>query len=105
MQAKIKEIEAQALSALQSGLDLKKLEDWKVQYLGKKGELPLLLRKPGKPPEAEPPALGASVNQAKAPLREKAAPPKATLESPDLPARLQNERIDVTLPGRPIEMG
>jgi phenylalanyl-tRNA synthetase alpha chain len=105
MQNKIKEIEARALQELESGLDLKKLEDWQVQYLGKKGELTLLLRETGKLPDAERPAFGASVNQAKQQLLEKADLERVRLEAAALEARLSQEKIDVTLPGRSLPQG
>lgn len=104
MKEKIQDIEAKALAAL-TGLDLKKLDEWEVQYLGKKGELTLLLRETGKLPEPERPAFGAAVNQAKQALLEKANAERQKLETAELDARLKNERIDVTLPGRAIPQG
>lgn len=101
----IKTIESKALSELGSIQDLKLLEDWQVRFLGKKGELTLLLRETGKLPESERPAFGAAVNQAKQALLEKAQSLQSGLEAKALEARLGAERIDVTLSGRPLETG
>src|SRR6185369_34263 len=101
MLAKIKEIEAKALAELDAlDKDSKKLEDWQVRYLGKKGELTLLLRETGKLPEAERPAFGAAVNQAKQSLQMKAEALQLKLDRAALEARLASESLDVTLPGR-----
>jgi phenylalanyl-tRNA synthetase alpha chain len=104
MQEKIQEIESAAKAAL-PGLSLKQLEEWHVRFLGKKGELTLLLRETGKLPESERPAFGASVNRAKAALTLEAEAVKSRLEQVELDQRLIRERIDVTLPGRPVEAG
>ena len=105
MQEKIKQIEALALEALAPLSELKALDDWEVRFLGKKGELTGLLRETGKLPEAERPAFGAAVNHAKQALLEKAMVLRSGLESAAMDARLIGERIDVSLPGRPIEAG
>ena len=103
MQAKIKEIEAKALAELNNlGPDLKALEEWQLRYLGKKGELTLLLRETGKLPDAERPAFGAAVNEAKAALLGKAEALQRSLERAELDARVAREALDVTLPGRKL---
>ncbi|MES2201798.1 MAG: phenylalanine--tRNA ligase subunit alpha [candidate division FCPU426 bacterium] len=98
---KIKDIEAAAIAALpEAGQDLKKLGDWQVRFLGKKGELTLLLRETGKLPEAERPAFGVAVNQAKAVLVSKAEEIQAGLEKKLLEEQIKSQALDVTLPGR-----
>ncbi len=105
MKEQIAGIQKQAESELAAIADLKDLEAWQVKFLGKKGELTLLLRETGKLPEAERPAFGASVNQAKAALLEKAEARQAEFEGKELQARISTEKIDVTLPGRPQVLG
>jgi phenylalanyl-tRNA synthetase alpha chain len=106
MQATIKAIESKALAELEAlASDVKQLEDWQVRFLGKKGELTLLLRETGKLPEAERPAFGAAVNQAKQALLEKAESLRSKLDRAALEARLIDETIDVTLPGRRPALG
>jgi phenylalanyl-tRNA synthetase alpha chain len=99
-------LEAQALQELQSApLDLAWLQDFDVRVLGKKGLLTLLLRETGKLPDAERPAFGARVNAAKAAVLERLNALRAQAEGQALAARLAGERLDVTLPGRPMVSG
>ncbi|WP_299179218.1 phenylalanine--tRNA ligase subunit alpha [uncultured Neptuniibacter sp.] len=81
------------------------LDDVRVQYLGKKGELTALLKGLGKLTPEERPQAGAKINEAKQALQEKINARKAELESAALEAKLAAETIDVTLPGRGQELG
>lgn len=79
---------------------LKFLQDFEVRVLGKKGELTLLLRETGKLPEAERPAFGAKVNQAKAAVQARLEELRGAAKQAELADRLERERVDLTLPGR-----
>lgn len=81
------------------------LDEVRVQYLGKKGELTALLKGLGKLSPEERPQAGAKINEAKQALQEKINERKNTLESAALEAKLAEETIDVTLPGRGQELG
>ena len=81
------------------------LDDVRVQYLGKKGELTALLKGLGKLSAEDRPKAGALINEAKQALQEKINERKEQLESAALEAQLAAETIDVTLPGRGQELG
>ena len=91
---------SQALEAVRSSNDVNGLEQLRVQYLGKKGELTTVMKAMGALPAEERPAFGARVNAAKEQVQDALNTRKATLEGEALQARLAAERVDVTLPGR-----
>src|SRR5690606_39872543 len=76
------------------------LEQIRVQYLGKKGELTQLMQTLGKLSAEERPKAGAVINAAKTRVQDVLNARKAELEKAALSAKLAAERIDVTLPGR-----
>ena len=91
---------AQALNAVQGSDDINQLEQLRVQYLGKKGELTLLMQTLGTLSAEERPKAGALINAAKNAVQDALNARKALLEEALLGERLAAERIDVTLPGR-----
>ncbi|WP_415844597.1 phenylalanine--tRNA ligase subunit alpha [Stutzerimonas zhaodongensis] len=91
---------SQALEAVQHSQDINALEHIRVQYLGKKGELTLLMQTLGKLSAEERPKAGALINAAKGQVQEALSFKKSGLEKAALTAKLAAERIDVTLPGR-----
>lgn len=102
----IERLEKEALQVLQSApLDPAWLQDFEVRVLGKKGELTLLLRETGKLPEGERPAFGARVNAAKQAVLQRLHVLRSEAEARALAQRLEQERLDVTLPGRPAVLG
>lgn len=81
------------------------LDEVRVQYLGKKGELTQLLKGLGKLSAEERPAAGAKINEAKEALQVELDARRAQLEADALSAKLAAEKIDVTLPGRVADLG
>lgn len=101
----LEDILSTAQHAVASAGDSSTLDDVRVKYLGKKGELTGLLKGLGKlPPEARP-AAGAEINSAKEGLQEAISARKADLENAAIDAQLASETIDVTLPGRNNDLG
>ncbi|MEQ5802206.1 phenylalanine--tRNA ligase subunit alpha [Halomonas sp. H10-9-1] len=90
----------EARQAIQACGSIASLEELRVRYLGKKGEITALLKGLGKLPPAERPAAGERINEAKQALNGELESRKASLEKAALEARLTAERLDVTLPGR-----
>jgi phenylalanyl-tRNA synthetase alpha chain len=80
--------------------DLRRLDTLRVRFLGKKGEITVLLKSLGALEPDERKAFGQAVNQARDALNEALAGRKAALEAAALEAQLQAQRVDVTLPGR-----
>jgi len=93
-------LRAAALAAIAQAADLAQLDQVRVRYLGKSGELTVLLKQLGTLPKEARPAAGALINQAKESVQGALEGRKSVLEQSALAARLAAERIDVTLPGR-----
>lgn len=91
---------SQALEAVSHTDDVNALEQLRVHYLGKKGELTQVMKTLGNLSAEERPQAGALINAAKDKVKEALNSRKATLEQVALSAKLAAERIDVTLPGR-----
>jgi phenylalanyl-tRNA synthetase alpha chain len=102
---KIEEIKTEALKQLASINDIKELEAWRVQYLGKKSPLTQILRGLSALSIEEKKAVGASSNQLKNLLESVCGEKTETLKEEALKAAGQKEAIDITLPGRPIAVG
>ncbi|GGM23542.1 phenylalanine--tRNA ligase subunit alpha [Pseudomonas asuensis] len=91
---------SQALEAVQQTEDTTVLEQLRVSYLGKKGELTQVMKTLGNLPAEERPKIGALINAAKERVQDALNARKQFLEEAALAEKLAAERIDVTLPGR-----
>ena len=100
MSASIEEILTQALQALANANDLNQLDQVRVNYLGKKGLFTLQMKELGSLEPEQRKATGQVINTARDSFQEALEARKTDLESAELNARLANERIDVSLPGR-----
>ncbi|MEK8090303.1 phenylalanine--tRNA ligase subunit alpha [Thermithiobacillus plumbiphilus] len=105
MQDSLQRIRDAALAAVAAAGDLGRLDQVRVQYLGKKGELTAILQQLGKVSTEDRPRLGQMVNDAKDQLAEAIQARREQLESEALSAMLEADRIDVTLPGRGSAFG
>ncbi|WP_353982135.1 phenylalanine--tRNA ligase subunit alpha [Salinicola endophyticus] len=90
----------EASAAIAAAEDAQALDQVRVRYLGKKGEITALLKGLGQLPPEERPAAGERINEAKQALQQELEQRRQTLEQAALSAQLEAERIDVTLPGR-----
>jgi len=93
-------IVARALADFAGAVDPAALENAKARYLGKGGELTSLLKTLGKLPAEGRKAAGAAINSAKDRLESALDARRAELADARLAARLAEEALDVTLPGR-----
>lgn len=89
-----------AEQALTTAADERALDEVRVRYLGKKGELTALLKSLGKLAPDERPAAGARINSAKERLQEALGERKDAIAAEQMAAALGQEGVDVTLPGR-----
>ncbi|CBL44643.1 Phenylalanyl-tRNA synthetase alpha subunit [gamma proteobacterium HdN1] len=94
-----------ALKQIETANNEPDLDNVRVQYLGKKGEITDQLKALGKLPAEERPQAGAEINQAKVQVQDALNLRKALLEQQALERRLAGECVDVTLPGRRSEVG
>ncbi|GGB91035.1 phenylalanine--tRNA ligase alpha subunit [Marivita lacus] len=81
------------------------LEDLRVQAVGKKGEISLMMRELGKMSPEERQTAGPALNALKDEINSALSAKKAALEDTALDERLRGEWLDVTLPGRTRRMG
>ena len=105
MQSKLEEIRSQALSELERVGSLKELDAWRVSYLGRKGKLTQILRSLKDLPLEQRREIGSAANELKELLEEKLAEREKKLQEVELSVYVERSRLDVTLPGRPIELG
>ncbi len=85
--------------------DADQLEQAKARFLGKSGALTELLKELGKLPPAARPAMGSRINAAKDKLEAALKAQREKIQDQKLGAKLAEERLDVTLPGRGLGLG
>lgn len=95
----------QAIAAISQAADVQALDDVRVQYLGKKGELTAQLKNLGQLSAEERPLAGAKINEAKDQVQAALDIRKVDLENAELNAKLAAEALDITLPGRGQSVG
>ncbi|MFN6156777.1 MAG: phenylalanine--tRNA ligase subunit alpha [Dolichospermum sp.] len=86
-------------TAIAAADSLERLEELRVNYLGKKGQLGLLLRSMGQMSAEERPQIGAIANTVKEAIQNSLDQQRTTLESAQILVQLEAETIDVTMPG------
>lgn len=101
----IKQVVECATKSISAVDNLEALDQIRVQYLGKKGELTALLKQLGQLPPEQRREAGQSINTAKQVVSLALEDRKAILEAERLNKKLAAEQIDVTLPGRGQEAG
>ena len=101
----VNQILKQALAEITASVELSVLDDLRVRYLGKKGEITALLKSLGGMEHEQRKAFGQAVNRAKGELAQAVSARKLVLEELALNARLASETIDVTLPGHGQQRG
>ncbi len=106
MENKIAELKSAASDAIKKvANDLKELDNIRVKFLGKKGELTNLLRGMSQLSAEDRPRIGKIVNDARAEIEKLIAEKNSELKAKALQDKLASEKIDVTLPGRKIQRG
>ncbi len=105
MQERLQELKTDALKQVEEANEVKALQDVKVQYLGKKGPITEVLKGMGKLPKEERPVIGQLANDVREEIATAIETKKQKLENEALEKQLEEETIDVTLPGRPAPTG
>ena len=101
----LEEIISEATNLMNGVEDPIELENVKARYLGKSGVLTELLKGLGKLPVEERPAMGSQINEAKSLLEEILKSRRNAIQVKELEAKLTEEALDVTLPGRGLGIG
>lgn len=91
---------AEAVAKISAATDAQTLDQVRVEYLGKKGHITALLKGLGALSAEERPAAGAEINRVKEALSDQISESKQRLDQAAVDARLEAEKIDVTLSGR-----
>ena len=94
-----------ALSEISKSIDLRSLDEVRVGFLGKKGELTTLLKSLGQMDPSERPKAGESINQAKTAIQDAIELRKKSLANSQLEEELATGSVDITLPGRRSFLG
>ena len=105
MKETLEQIRREALAALADAADAQALDELRVRYLGKKGELTNLLKQMGKLSNQERPVIGQLANEVRAALEDALETRRRELEAKALEDRLRAEAVDVTIPGKPVKLG
>ena len=105
MKQQLEQIKQEALSALDAAQSPAALEELRVKYLGKKGELTAVLKMMGKLSAEERPVMGALANAVRADIEAKLEERKTAANAAALEAKLASEAIDVTIPGTEVAVG
>ena len=105
MQNKLESIKKEFDERLSTVTAQDKLEELKVAYLGKKGELTSILKGMGQLSPEERPVVGQLVNAVRADMEQKISEKTEQLKSEAIAKKLAEEKIDVTMPGKTKKSG
>ncbi|MBQ8769108.1 MAG: phenylalanine--tRNA ligase subunit alpha [Oscillospiraceae bacterium] len=105
MKQQLENIRVQALASLAEATTPADLEELRVKWLGKKGELTAVLKMMGKLSAEERPIMGQMANAVRAEIEQKLEERKAAIHSAVLEAKLAEEAVDVTIPGETVTLG
>ena len=105
MKEQLKNISIAASEAVAAAENEAQIEEIRVKYLGKKGELTAILKQMGSLSPEERPVMGQLVNEAKAQLETLIAEKKEILKGAAMEAQLKAETIDITMPAKEIKPG
>lgn len=101
----INQLKIDALELVQNSADVKSLDEVRVKFLGKNGDITAILKTLGKLAPEERKAVAQSTNEAKNTVLQAIEAKKEALELAELEIKLADEKIDVTLPETPYNIG
>src|SRR5690625_3369740 len=105
MKDELLSLQEEALKAVKDVEDLEDLQAIHVKFLGRRGSITTVLRGMGKLSPEERPVIGQLANEVRETIAQSIEEKKELLERAQLEEQLKNETIDVTLPGRPVQVG
>jgi len=105
MKEKIEQLRKNAKEKIEEIKNLQELQDLRVKYLGKKGELTLILKGLGQLAEEERPKIGSLVNGARDEIEKSIENAEKKVKESILKQKLEKEKIDVTIPSKNIKLG
>src|SRR6201986_4448151 len=102
IETRITELQREGEAAIAASQTTAALEDVRVQFLGRKAELPNLLRRVSELPPEQRGAVGKAANEVRKALEAQIDAKAGDLAVGELNARLEQDRVDVTLPADPL---
>ncbi|MBD1940559.1 phenylalanine--tRNA ligase subunit alpha [Microcoleus sp. FACHB-68] len=99
IEAQLETLRQEAQSAITTAGTLERLEELRVGYLGKKGQLSQVLGSMGKLSPADRPRIGAMANEVKEAVQTDLDSKRTALQAAQIQAKLESETLDVTMPG------
>lgn len=105
MKTQLEAIRQEAKLAIENAANSAEIENLRVKYLGKKGELTAILKQMGGLAPEERPIMGQLVNQAKAEVESLIAEKSEQMQKAAMEQKLKDETIDITLPATEITKG
>ena len=105
MKETLNSISIAAKDAISNAQNEAQIEEIRVKYLGKKGELTAILKQMGSLSPEERPKMGALVNEAKQELEVLIGEKKEQLKNAAIEAKLKEETIDITMPAKELKSG
>jgi phenylalanyl-tRNA synthetase alpha chain len=105
MQSSLEHLLSEAKQAISQVEHLAHLEQLRVDYLGKKAQITQLMKSLGQLSAEERPLAGQWINEAKQTIQSWLSDKKQGLEAAQLAQKLAAESLDVTLPGRRVDLG
>ncbi len=105
MKKLLQDLKETSMSAITNADSIDVLEGLRVKYLGKKGELTAILKQMGALSAEDRPVMGQLANEVRESLSSSIEEKRCELEEKMLEARLRSETIDVTIPGKSVEVG
>ncbi|MCL2081525.1 MAG: phenylalanine--tRNA ligase subunit alpha [Oscillospiraceae bacterium] len=105
MRDKLEALKASAMELISSAADERALEDLRVRFLGRKGELTAVLKDMGRLSAEERPVIGQIANDARESISGAVKEAERRLAAAAVEHRLKAEKIDVTLPGKTVTAG
>ena len=105
MKEMLESIARDAKAALELAGTKQELENIRVKYLGKKGELTAVLKQMGKLTPEERPVMGQLANEVRAAIESLIEATDEKIKKEELIKKLKEEKIDVTMPGKKSALG
>ena len=105
MKQRLEEIKSAAINAVETAATMLEIEEIRVKYLGKKGELTAILKQMGSLSPEERPIMGQLVNEAKAAVEELVTAKTEELKKAATLQKLKDETIDITMPAKRGNVG
>ncbi|PRO64959.1 phenylalanine--tRNA ligase subunit alpha [Alkalicoccus urumqiensis] len=105
MLERLQELHDEAVTKIAAAQSRKELEDIRVAYLGKKGPITEVMKGMGRLSAEEKPVVGQKANEVRQSVQKLIEEKEGTLKRAEVQKQLEEESLDVTLPGRPVPKG